>query len=161
MIRDMLPTDQNAVLCIYQQGLDSRNATFETVAPDWVTWDTKHHSFGRFVYCVDGDVVAWAALSPTSPRHCYRGVAEVSIYVEDDFQGRGIGSTLLEILVSESERSGIWTLQSSVFPENVATANLHKKNGFIELGIRRRVAQLDEQWRDTLILERRSTTVGQ
>ncbi len=161
MIRELLPTDQISVLDIYQQGLESRNATFETVAPSWLVWDKKHHPFCRFVYCIDGKITGWAALSPVSARHCYHGVAEVSIYVDDDFQGRGIGSALLQTLVGESEKSGIWTLQSSVFPENIATANLHKKHGFRKLGIRKRIAQLDNRWRDTLILERRSTTVGQ
>ena len=156
----MTVTDQDSVISIYAQGLATRNATFETEVPDWNKWNSKHQPFCRLVYCEDNRVVGWAALSPVSARHCYRGVAEVSIYIDNKFYGQGIGSKLLEQLISNSEQEGIWTLQSSVFPENEATVRLHKRHGFRELGIRQRVAQLDNKWRDTLILERRSTIVG-
>ena len=109
---------------------------------------------------VDGGVVGWCALAPMSTRHCYRGVAEVSVYVDVDWGGRGIGGRLLDALIEASEAEGIWTLYSSIFPENEATHRLHVRRGFAELGLRRRIAQLDGVWRDTLILERRSEVVG-
>lgn len=105
-------------------------------------------------------VQAWAALAPVSVRDCYRGVAEVSIYVATGFLGQGIGSKLMARLVEESERNGIWSLYSSIFPENQATLKLHLRHGFREVGIREHIAQRDGRWRNTLILERRSNKVG-
>ena len=156
----MRATDAAAVLDIYAYGLTTRNATFETKVPNWQEWDASHHPFCRFVYEQGGAVVGWVALSPMSRRSCYRGVAEISVYVADGCDGRGIGTSLLERAVEESEQNGIWTLFASVFPENEATIRLHLGQGFREMGIRKRIAQLDGQWRDTLILERRSENVG-
>ena len=156
----MKDTDADVVLAIYAYGLSTRNATFETKVPTWEEWDADHRSFCRLVFEQDGKVVGWAALSPMSQRFCYRGVAEISIYVAEGFFGKKIGTRLLEKAIDESERNGIWTLFASVFPENEATIQLHLGHGFRELGIRRRIAQLDGQWRDTLILERRSEKVG-
>ena len=149
-----------AVLAIYAHGLATRNATFETRAPDWRQWDAKHHPFCRLVFEQDGRVAGWVALAPMSPRDCYRGVAEISVYVAEGFEGRRIGTRLLEKAVEVSEEHGIWTLFASVFPENKATLRLHFGRGFRELGVRERVAQLDGVWRDTVILERRSGRVG-
>ena len=160
MIRQMRGRDAAQVLDIYAYGLATRNATFETRVPTWEEWDTVHHSFCRFVYVEDGKVVGWVALSPMSQRSCYRGVAEISVYVADGFSGRGIGTRLLKRAVEESELNGIWTLFASVFPENQATIRLHLGQGFREVGTRKRIAQLDGQWRDTIILERRSDKVG-
>jgi len=105
-------------------------------------------------------VLGWAALSPVSRRRCYAGVTEVSVYVGAAAQGRGVGRQLLEALVRESERHGIWTLQGSTFPENEASLRLQRGCGFRVIGRRVRVAQLHGVWRDTVLTERRSTVVG-
>lgn len=160
MIRDLHDKDAAAVLDIYRQGLDTGEASFETEPPDWAGWQTKYHGFCRLVFEQQGQVLGWAALAPVSARHCYRGVAEVSIYVATAATGRGIGSRLMAAIVEASEGNGIWTLYSSIFPENEATRRLHLNHGFREVGIRERIAQRDGRWRDTLILERRSTRVG-
>ena len=161
MIRDMYDSDLQAVLEIYQKGIETGNATFETTLPTADHWSRSHHKFCRLV-CIDsGEVAGWTALSPISTRPCYAGVAELSIYVRPDCTGRGIGSQLIARLVPESERNGIWTLYSSIFPENKASHRLLLKFNFREVGRRELIAQLDGRWRSTLILERRSTIVGQ
>ena len=160
MIRSLHNNDASAVLEIYRQGLDTGEASFETEPPDWATWQAKYHPFCRLVWDQDGEVQGWAALAPVSARDCYRGVAEVSIYIATDCFGRGIGNKLMAALVEESERQGIWSLYSSIFPENRATLKLHLRHGFRKVGIRERIAQRDGRWRDTLILERRSEKVG-
>lgn len=160
MIRDLTPEDAEAVLGIYQAGIDTGEATFETDAPDWPAWQARFHPFCRLVYGEASEVCGWAALAPVSARHCYRGVAEISIYVGAAHRGRGIGGRLMAALVDGSERHGIWSLYSSIFPENRATLQLHLANGFREVGIRERIAQQHGRWRDTLILERRSKKVG-
>ena len=160
MIRDLHDEDAAAVLDIYRQGLDTGEASFETEPPDWAGWQEKYHGFCRLVFEREGQVVGWAALAPVSARHCYRGVAEVSIYVAPAAAGRGIGGQLMAAIVEASEQNGIWTLYSSIFPENEATRRLHLNHGFREVGIRERIAQRNGRWRDTLILERRSTKVG-
>jgi L-amino acid N-acyltransferase YncA len=158
--RPLTSSDQSSILEIYAMGLASRNATFETQVPNWLDWDKKHLDCCRFVYCIENTVVGWSALTHISPRECYSGVAEVSVYIDDAHHGLGIGSALLKTLVDESETNEIWTLQSSVFPESLATIALHKKYRFREFGIRQRIAKLDNIWRDTLIMERRSEIVG-
>jgi phosphinothricin acetyltransferase len=160
MIRDMTAADARDVLAIYAYGLSTRNATFETRTPSWGEWDSGHHAFCRLVCQRDERVVGWVALSPVSQRACYRGVAEISIYVAEGFSGQGIGSRMLRAAIEASEQRGIWTLFASVFPENAATVHLHLRNGFRRLGVRERIAQLDGVWRDTVILERRSARVG-
>jgi len=160
MIRSLHNNDASAVLEIYRQGLDTGEASFETEPPDWATWQAKYHPFCRLVWDQNGEVQGWAALAPVSARDCYRGVAEVSIYIATDCFGRGIGNKLMAALVEESERQGIWSLYSSIFPENRATLKLHLRHGFRKVGIRERIAQRDGRWRDTLILERRSEKVG-
>lgn len=156
----MMNQDSSRVLEIYQMGLDTRNATFETAVPSWNDWDTKHLKHSRFVY-LDGDkILGWIALSPVSTRLVYEGVAEVSIYVDTNFSGKGIGSKLMKKMIESSEKHGIWTLYSSIFPENLATLKLHDKFGFRVIGARERIAKLDGKWRDTLLLERRSKVTG-
>jgi L-amino acid N-acyltransferase YncA len=159
MIRNLLQSDGERVLEIYRMGLDTRNATFETNVPAWQEWNSKHLSHSRFVAEEDGIVIGWAALSPFSSREVYIGVAEVSIYVAIGFRGRKIGSGLMEQIIISSEHNGIWTLFSSVFPENEATLKLHYKFGFREIGRRERIAKLDGVWRDTILLERRSSVI--
>lgn len=160
MIRPMDISDAPAVLDIYKKGLETRNATFETEVPDWEKWDLSHHNFCRFVYEENGKVVGWGALAPVSNRNCYKGVAQISIYVDTDTLGRGIGGKLMRAVVESSERNGIWTLYASIFAENAASHKMHLRCGFREMGTRERIAQLDGIWRDTLILERRSKKVG-
>lgn len=160
MIRLMQDKDAHAVLEIYRLGLETGEASFETEPPDWPTWQQKYHPFCRLVYTLDDSVIGWAALAPVSARYCYRGVAEISIYVHGDHRGRGIGDQLMAHAVEDSESNGIWTLYSSIFPENGATLRLHLRHGFRQVGIRERIAQQHGRWRDTLILERRSEKVG-
>jgi phosphinothricin acetyltransferase len=160
MIRTLKESDAAVVLDIYQQGLDSGEASFETRAPQWQVWDKKYHPFGRLIREQDGQVQGWAALAPVSARECYRGVAEVSVYVASNHLGKGVGQDLMAALVEVSEDNGIWSLYSSVFPENKATLRVHLRHGFREVGMRERIAQQDGRWRDTMILERRSTRVG-
>jgi L-amino acid N-acyltransferase YncA len=148
------------VLEIYQRGLDGGEASFETRAPDWNGWDSKYLPFCRLVCERGGQVQGWAALAPVSARECYRGVAEVSIYVAEQQRDQGIGSELMAALVAASEENGIWSLYSSIFPENRATLKLHLRQGFREVGYRERIARQQGGWRDTLILERRSKVVG-
>lgn len=145
---------------IYEAGIAGANATFETEVPSWEEWDARHLSFARLVAVVDVHVKGWAALSPVSTRTVYRGVAENSVYVVSDAQRRGLGRFLLETLITESERNGVWTLQNSIFPENVASIRLHKACGFREVGYRERVAEMNGRWRNTIFMERRSRVVG-
>lgn len=160
MIRNMEDADLQAVLVVYRKGIETRNATFEITLPTAEQWDQSHHKFCRYV-CVDnGTVAGWAALSPVSQRSCYSGVAEISIYVDPEQSGRGIGTRLMAHLIPASEKNGIWTLYSSIFPENKASRRLLLKFGFREVGRRERIAQLDGCWRSTLILERRSKVIG-
>jgi phosphinothricin acetyltransferase len=148
------------VHAIYADGIAGGNATFETTVPAWDDWDARHTTDCRLAARVDGIVVGWAALSPVSRRDAYRGVAEVSVYVARDAQGKGVGRTLLEGLIAAAEHAGYWTLQASVFPENVATLRLHARCGFREVGRRERIARHHGRWRDTLLLERRSSVIG-
>lgn len=156
MIRPMTILHSTRVLEIYKQGMDTRNATFETAVPSWMDWDHKHLTHSRFVYTDNEKVLGWAALSAVSARPAYKGVAEISIYIDTDFRAKGIGSQLMEAAIQSSEEHGIWTLNSSVFPENLATLKLHEKFGFRIIGIKEKVARLDGKWRNTVLLERRS-----
>ena len=159
VIESMTADNWLAVRAVYLEGIATGEATFETEAPSWEAWDAAHLSFARLV-ARDGDNVSgWAALSPISQRKAYLGVAEVSVYVAASSRGKGVGKALLERLIQESERNGIWTLQAAVFPENAATLALHKRCGFRELGRRERISKLNGTWRDTILLERRSKTV--
>ncbi len=151
-----------AVRRIYLEGIDTGLATFETVAPSWEEWDAGHLPFARIVAesVADRALLGWAALSRVSTRTVYAGVAEVSVYVAAIARRTGVGLALLERLVEESERNGIWTLQASIFEENAASMKLHLRCGFRTVGIRERIAKLHGSWRDTMILERRSKVAG-
>jgi L-amino acid N-acyltransferase YncA len=155
MIDQMTPNDWEQVRSIYLEGIRTRNATFETDAPSWEKWDQGHLPIARLVMRDEEGVLGWAALSPVSNREVYRGVVEVTVYVAENARGKGIGRALLEALIAESEKNGIWTLQASIFPENTASIELHLKCGFREVGRRERIAMLNGVWRDTLLLERR------
>jgi phosphinothricin acetyltransferase len=159
IVRDLRPEDWPAVRGIYEDGIRSGNATFETETPSWEAWDAAYTEL-RLVAERDGAVVGWAALSSYSSRCCYRGVGEVSVYVGEAARGRGVGRVLLEQLVERSEQEGYWTLTAGVFPENEASLHLHRACGFRELGVHERLGELDGVWRDVVWLERRSTVVG-
>jgi L-amino acid N-acyltransferase YncA len=159
-IRALLSDDWPAVRDIYAEGIATGNATFETVVPAWAKWDSGHLQSCRLVARNGQRILGWAALSAVSGRCVYSGVAEVSVYVASAARGRGVGKMLLQSLVEESERCGIWTLQAGIFPENVSSIALHKSCGFREVGRRQRLGQLAGVWRDVLLLERRSSTVG-
>lgn len=160
VVDTMTPADWPAVSAIYRDGIASGHATFETVVPEWVVWDAKHRPDCRLVVRRGEQVLGWAALSPVSARPVYAGVAEESIYIAAVARGQGIGKILLAKLVAESEHAGIWTLQTSIFPENVASIALHKACGFREVGRRERIGQMNGVWRDTVFMERRSQIVG-
>ena len=158
-VRELRPEDWPAVRAIYEEGIRGGNATFETEAPSWQEWDAAHPAL-RFVAERDGSVVGWAALSPSSPRRCYRGVGGVSVYVAEAARGVGTGRLLLERLVESSEDAGYWTLTAGVFPENEPSLRLHRGCGFREVGVRERVGESGGLWRDVVWLERRSELVG-
>lgn len=150
----------NDVSEIYRQGLLTRNATFETEVPDYENWIKKFHDHLLWVAILDGNVVGWAGLQPVSVREVYKGVVEVTIYIHNQFAGKGIGTALMKHLIEESEKSGIWTLYASIFPENIASINLHVSAGFREIGYREKIAKLDGGWRNTILFERRSKITG-
>ena len=152
--------DWEVVRSIYQDGIATGNATVETHAPDWESWNSNHRPDCRLVARDGDEVVGWAALSPVSTRSAYAGVAEVSVYVSESSRGSGVGKLLLSSLVSTSEAAGIWTLQAMIFVENEASIALHSSSGFRSVGIRERIGSLNGQWRDTLLMERRSNVVG-
>lgn len=159
-IRVLVEADWPAVRTIYLEGIATGNATFETEAPAWAAWDAAHFPAPRLVAVSDETIVGWAALTRVSTRTVYSGVAEVSVYVANDARGSGVGGTLLEKLISESEANNIWTLQASIFPENTASLSLHKSCGFREVGRRERIGKMNGVWRDTVLLERRSGVAG-
>ena len=166
VIELMREIDWEQVRAIYLEGIATGHATFETSAPTWEHWNASHLRDSRFV-ARSGDVMkaggvikGWAALSPVSSRCVYAGVAEVSVYVGERYRGEGIGKALLGALIASSEAVGIWTLQAGVFPENVGSVRLHERCGFREVGRRERIGQMNDVWRDTLLLERRSKVVG-
>jgi phosphinothricin acetyltransferase len=141
---------------IYAEGIASGIATFEKYLPNKETWDASHLEEGRLVAKKRNQIVGWAALSPVSSRFVYKGVAEASVYVGGSFRGEGVGKELLNALIRASEDARIWTLESSMFPENVASIRLHESCGFRKVGFRERIGELDGKWRDTILMERRS-----
>jgi len=158
--RPLTPDDWDEVAEIYLEGIETRQATFETKVPGWDQWDMGHHQFARLVLTDDNELKGWAALSRVSAREVYAGVAEVSVYVRSTSRGKGFGRVLLEALIEEAERNGIWTLQASIFRKNEVSLQLHSKSGFRTVGYRERIAKLDGTWHDTVLLERRSSIVG-
>ncbi|MFC6267501.1 GNAT family N-acetyltransferase [Frigoriflavimonas asaccharolytica] len=160
-IRPMLPKDATRVLQIFQQGIDGGNATFDQHIPTWEQWDEEHVDQCRFSLLDENDkVVGWCALLKVSSRECFQGVAELSIYVDNDNHGKGLGTILLEKIILDSEENGFWTLQSGIFPENTGSIHLHEKLGFRIIGNREKIGKSNGKWRDIILMERRSTTVG-
>jgi len=155
-IEPLLSQDWPAVRDIYEEGIAMGNATFETQVPEWDIWDANHLLHCRFVAREEDQLIGWAALSPVSRRAVYAGVAEVSVYVAETARGRGVGKALLQALIAAAEEAGIWTLQGSIFPENIVSLTLHQACGFRIVGRRERIAQLHGVWRDTVLVERRS-----
>jgi L-amino acid N-acyltransferase YncA len=158
-IRELREEDWPTVRVIFEQGIAGKNATFETEAPSWETWDRSQLDGHRWAAVEGGRVVGWVAAHPVSLRPCYRGVVEHSVYVDDDCQGQGIGRALLERLVESTEEDGIWTIQTGVFPENEASLALHERCGFRVVGTQERLGKLDGVWRDVVVLERRSEVI--
>jgi len=154
------PGDWEQVRAIYVEGIATGHATFETGAPQWEKWDSEHLARARLVARDGPAILGWAALCPVSGRCVYAGVTEVSVYVAASARNRGVGRALLEGLIRASEAEGIWTLQAGVFPENASSLALHRRCGFREVGRRERLGKLGDTWRDVILLERRSRTVG-
>src|SRR5947209_14016451 len=152
--------DWPAVREIYLQGIRTGNATFEQDAPEWEKWNASHLPSCRLVARSADVILGWGALSPVSSRCVYAGVADLSIYVAEQVRGRGIGLKLLNALIEASEQAGIWTLQAGIFPENVASIELHKRCGFRVVGRREKIGCMDGRWRDVMLLERRSGVAG-
>lgn len=158
-VRKMREDDWEQVSCIYRQGMETNLATFESVCPTYQKWDQAHFKFGRLV-CTDKNdhVVGWVALSPISSRCCFCGVAEVSIYIANEAKHQGVGTLLLNREFEESEKNGIWTLQSQIMMNNIPSLSLHKKCGFREVGYREKIAKDPKnEWRDMVLMEHRNT----
>ncbi len=164
-VRVMTEADWPTVAAIYKEGIETGHATFETSVPTWERWDEAHVDSCRLVAELDDRVVGWAAVSVVSDRCVDGGVGEVSVYVGSTGRGKGVGTLLLSALIDASERAGFWSLQAGMFPENSGSIALHCKCGFQQVGRRERIGKMDigpmtGEWRDVLLLERRSTTVG-
>jgi phosphinothricin acetyltransferase len=169
-ITAMTPAHAAAVLAVYQAGIDTGDATFETAAPTWERFDATRLPAHRLVALAPGsgsgpgsapaDLLGWAAVSRVSERPAYAGVVEHSVYVAPAAHGRGIGTALLAALIADTEAAGIWTLQSGIFPENTASLRLHAAAGFRTVGVRERIGRLHGRWRDVVLLERRSDVTG-
>jgi L-amino acid N-acyltransferase YncA len=158
-LRPMTDADADAVLRIYQAGLDGGQASFETTAPDWDAFVRARPPDHRHVAVVDDAVVGWVAASPVSARCVYAGVVEHSVYVDPAARARGVGAALLRALIDSTEAAGIWTIQSGVFPENTASLRLHQRAGFRVVGTRERIGRHHGRWRDVVLIERRSPRI--
>lgn len=159
MIRSLTTSDWEAIRTIYEHGIATRMATFETTSPSKEEWFSNGIEGTFLGYSEEDRLLGFAKVLPTSNRSCYRGVGEVTIYLHPDASGKGIGTILLHQLIEESERLGFWTLKASIFPENKASLRIHEKCGFRVVGHHEKIAQLDGIWRDTIIMERRSTHI--
>jgi len=158
-IRAMTPSDWPDVERIYAEGIATGDATFETEPPTWAEFDADRLGGHRFVAVEEDAVVGWVALASTSRRPCYAGVVEHSVYVSEGARGQGVGRALLAAAIASADAAGIWTIQTSIFPENDASVSLHERLGFRVVGRRERIAKLHGRWRDTIVLERRSPLV--
>lgn len=160
IIEKMSIESWNDVSRIYNDGIATKNATFEKQAPPWESWDNSHRKDCRLISKIDNKIVGWAALSNVSSRCVYSGVAEISIYIDFAYRNMGIGSKLMDSLIKESELVGIWTLQAGIFPENIGSIKLHQKYGFRIVGYKEKIGKMEGIWRDVTNLERRSKVVG-
>jgi phosphinothricin acetyltransferase len=159
-IKFMLPEHWPSVKKIYEEGIATGNATFQTNAPAWEDWDAAHVKNSRLIAAENGKILGWAALTAVSSRCVYAGVGEVSVYVAAAARGKGLGKKLLQALINESEKNEFWTLQAGIFPENEASIKIHEDCGFRIIGKREKIGQMNGVWRDTLLLERRSKITG-
>ena len=159
-IISLLPAHWEAVKQIYEEGIATGNATFQTTAPTWEEWDAAHSVKPRLIAIENDEISGWAAITPVSGRCVYAGVGEVSVYVSAASRGKGIGKNLLQALIEESEKENFWTLQAGIFPENISSLAIHEACGFRVIGTRERIGKMNGAWRDTVLLERRSTTIG-
>ncbi|MFC3041713.1 GNAT family N-acetyltransferase [Virgibacillus xinjiangensis] len=160
MVDQMRKEDWNQVKQIYQDGIETGNATFDTEPPDREEWDRKYLQVCRLVAREGNQVIGWAALLPVASKDAFSGVAELSIYLRTGSSGKGVGTKLMDELVKKSESKGFWTLQAGIFLENHGSIRLHEKFGFKMVGVRSRIGKLNGVWRDVLLMERRSTVVG-
>jgi phosphinothricin acetyltransferase len=160
VVRAMERADWPAVAAVYAEGIATGNATFETEVPSWERWDASRLPDHRLVAELGGRVVGWAAVSRVSSRAAYAGVVENSVFVAEAARGRGVGRRLLAALIEDTERAGIWTIQTGIFPENGPSLALHESAGFRVVGVRERPGRLHGRWRDVVMLERRSRVVG-
>ena len=158
-IVELRPEHWPGVVRVFEEGIATGNATFETEAPTWDAWDSSHLPEYRLVALRGREVVGWAAVSPVSDRCCYGGVVESSVYVAEAARGQGVGRRLLEELIASTEAAGIWTIEAGMFPENEGSIRLHERVGFEVVGRRKRLGKLGGVWRDVLLLERRSPSV--
>jgi len=159
ILRTFKKDDFDIVSSIYEEGITTGMATFETEVPDWTTWNRKYMDSCRIVATITDAIVGFAVLSKVSNREVYKGVAEVSVYVKNEYQGKGIGETLLKQLITESETHGFWTLQAGIFSENIWSINLHTKCDFRVVGVREKIGKLNGKWQDNHFLERRSKII--
>lgn len=158
-IENMTANDWNQVCAVYMQGIESGKATFQTEVPTWESFDQTHTQNCRLVAREDSKIIGWTALTPISNKCAYKGVAELSIYVANEARGKGIGNHLLESLIKESEKQGYWTLQACIVSDNQASLRLHQKHGFRIVGYREKIGMIKGEWRDSILLERRSTVI--
>lgn len=145
---------------IFMQGIETKNATFETKSPTWNQWDKSHRKDCRLVAEINGKIAGWVALSNVSDRCVYAGVAEISIYIGNEYKGKGVGNRLMDAVIYESEKAGLWTLQAGIFKENTVSIKLHRKHGFRLVGIREKLGKMNDEWRDVALMERRSRRSG-
>ncbi|WP_312075969.1 N-acetyltransferase family protein [Chryseobacterium sp.] len=159
-LREMRPGDEARVLEIFQQGIDGGIATFETESPSAEAWNMEFFNECRWILENDkNEIIGWCGLKPVSKRDCFKGVGEVSIYFDNEYQGKGLGSVLLKKLIVDSEEHGFWTLQANIFPENEASLKFHQKFGFRTVGVRKKLGKLNGEWKDVVMLEKRSDTI--
>jgi phosphinothricin acetyltransferase len=159
IIRPFQPNYFPPISEIYRQGIATGLATFETVVPSWEEWNKKYLNACRLVAEEAGSVIGYTVVHPISKRECYSGVCEESIYIHEAWRGKGIGKKLLNALIEESECCGIWTLQAGIFAENKASILLHEQCGFRIIGFREKIAKLNSEWKDTILMERRSKNI--
>jgi L-amino acid N-acyltransferase YncA len=155
LVRPLNRDDYPAVAAVFAEGIATGRATFETNVPSWAEWDAVHLPEHRFVAELDGEIAGWVAVVPYSRRTVYRGVGEESVYVAERARGRGVGRALLEAVIESARAGGLWTLQAGIFPDNVASLELHRRVGFREVGFRERIGELSGVWRDVVVLELR------
>jgi len=154
MIRFLEKKDIPGVLTIYQLGIDTGIATFETIAPSLDKWDKKFHPYLRFVFEENDHILGWVSVTPVSSREVYKGVAEVSIYIHPHAKGKGVGTQLLQHLIEQAKLSDYWMLQASIFEVNTASIQLHKKVGFHVVGVRKGISKINDQWMNTVLMDK-------